>query len=599
MSRFWKITPIIALATAVVLLIAGVSVVFYGERSYREQKINEVSVQGRILASSVTAALVFNDNDAVQEQVNALKANAEILAAAVYDANGSLIASYYREGDESLPQTAQAAEPRSEDGRLIVTLPVTLSHLSLGTVYLRTIIEPVATRFARYGFIGLLVSMAALLVAILGIAQSALARANAQLQRQTQSLAATNTQLNNQISQREKAEEALRQSQKMEAIGQLSGGIAHDFNNLLTVVKGNLQMLQKRMREGRVDVGQYIDLAMDGLNRASSVTQRILAFSRRQPLSPKPVDLAKLVADMHPLLIHSLGPTISLELKLRSTWRATCDPNQMENVILNLVINARDAMPGGGRLIIETDDAHPETVDGAEDFVPGDYVRLSVIDTGIGMTDEVRRRAIDPFFTTKPIGQGTGLGLSMVFGYIKQSQGHLSIDSAVGGGTKISILMPRHAAAISAGTEPAESISVSQSPDAAVAPAPAPTRAPTVLIVEDEYLVRILAVETLQDEGYDVLEAEEGSAALAMIKTGVEIDLVISDVKLPGISGYQLAESALALRPNLKMMMVTGYAQDPLPPVLAQAGIQVLYKPYDLGELAARTNRIVRERPPA
>jgi signal transduction histidine kinase len=590
MSRLWKLTPLIALSMVLILLAVGTGTVIYGERSYREQKVNEVTVQARILASSVTAALVFNDADTAQEQVNSLKANAEILAAAVYDTNGVLVASYSRENSQTLPQTVQPRDPSFEDDRLIVALPVVLSHLTLGTVYLKSITEPVATRLARYSLIGLLVFMAALVVGVLGMAQSALGRANAELQHRAQDLAAANAQLHAQIAEREKAEEALRQSQKMEAIGQLSGGIAHDFNNLLTVVRGNLQMLQKRISSGRMDVGQYVDLAMDGINRATSVTQRILAFSRRQPLSPKPVDLSRLIHDMEPLMNHSIGARITLDLGLRSDWWTLCDPNQMENVVLNLVINARDAMPDGGRITLQTMNVTAEASPDA-DYPPGDYVRLSVIDTGSGMTEEVKRRAIDPFFTTKPVGQGTGLGLSMVFGYIKQSHGHLIIDSALGAGTSISILMPRYRAESDPDPSPPDEPS---QPTAAPEP-PAPVKRSTVLIVEDEYLVRMLAAETIREEGYDVIEEGDGIAALHVVEADTDIDLLITDVKLPGMGGYELAEKALALRPRLKVMVVTGYTQDPLPLSLEKAGVEVLHKPYDLETLASATHRLLKD----
>jgi signal transduction histidine kinase/ActR/RegA family two-component response regulator len=591
MSRFWKLTPFFALTMVLILLAVGTGTVIYGERSYREQKTNEVTVQARILASSVTAALVFNDAETAQEQVNSLKANAEILAAAVYDANGVLVASYSREDSQTLPQTAQPRDPYFEDDRLIVAIPVALSHLTLGTIYVRSITEPVATRFSRYGLIGLLVFMAALVVGVLGVAQSALGRANAELQYRAHDLAAANAQLHAQIAEREKAEEALRQSQKMEAIGQLSGGIAHDFNNLLTVIRGNLQLLQKRLLAGRTDVTQYVDLAMDGISRATSVTQRILAFSRRQPLSPKPVDLSGLIHDMEPLMNHSIGARITLDLGLRSDWWTLCDPNQMENVVLNLVINARDSMPEGGRITIQTLNVTTEVSPDAE-YAPGDYVRLSVIDTGSGMTEEVKRRAIDPFFTTKPIGQGTGLGLSMVFGYIKQSHGHLIIDSALGAGTSISILMPRYR--LESDTDPVAPPEEPKRPEAAPK-STAPEKRSTVLIVEDEYLVRMLAAETIREEGYDVIEEGDGIAAHRVIESDTEIDLLITDVKLPGMGGYQLAEKALASRPNLKVMVVTGYTQDPLPLILEKAGVKVLHKPYDLETLASTTHRLLKD----
>jgi signal transduction histidine kinase len=249
------------------------------------------------------------------------------------------------------------------------------------------------------------------------------------------------------MEERAKAEEALRQSQKMEAVGQLSGGIAHDFNNLLTIMRGNLQLLEKRLAQGRTDVQRYLDGANEGFRRAAYLTQRILAFSRRQPLSPLPVDLSSLVSGMMELLRHSVGERVEIDTKLNARWWTLCDANQMENVVINLAINARDAMPEGGRVTVETDDVRMDApLADVEGMSGGEYVRLRVSDTGIGMTEEVRQKAIDPFFTTKPQGQGTGLGLSMTFGYIRQSNGFMKIDSVPGAGTTLTIFMPRYEA---------------------------------------------------------------------------------------------------------------------------------------------------------
>ncbi|HEX6958640.1 MAG TPA: response regulator [Ferrovibrio sp.] len=603
MSNFWKLTPTIALTIAVALLLAGMAMALYSEHAYKAQKIDEVGVQAQILASTVTAALAFDDRNAAQEYVNALKANPEIRAAAIYDENGALFASYTRAEDLSLPVTPQPRPPYFEDDRLIVATPVRQGDSLLGTVYLRTLIEPIGRRLVRYGVVALLVTMASLVVAVLGVAHRALTRANAELGSRASDLAEANRKLRIQIEQRQEAEEALRQSQKMEAIGQLSGGIAHDFNNLLTIIGGNLELLRKRIKEGRTDVMRYVDLAAEGVNRASNLTQRILAFSRRQPLSPKPVDLSRLVVGMEQLLRHSVGELVTVETRLEADWWTLCDVNQMENVILNLAINARDAMPAGGRLIIETANLPAEAgADAFAEIAPGDYVRLSVIDTGTGMPEEVRLKAIDPFFTTKPQGQGTGLGLSMIFGYTKQSNGFMQIESALGEGTTVTILMPRHQGARHQGNGVADAAAARReagpAPQADAPPATDAKR-PTVLLVEDEALVRMLAVETIRDEGYNVLEEGDGRAALTILKSDAEIDLLITDVKLPGVSGYQLAEAGTAHRPRLKVVLMTGFTQDPVPEKLARAGVKVLYKPYDLKELASYANRLLREDDPA
>jgi len=281
------------------------------------------------------------------------------------------------------------------------------------------------------------VTMGALVIAVLSISQAALTQRAEELSR-------VNARLKDEMTERQRTEEALHQSQKMEAIGQLSGGIAHDFNNLIMIVKGNLRLLRKRFDPVAHSAGSYIASAEEALDRAAHLTQRILAFSRRQPLSPRPVRLSDLVDGMSELIRHSVGEKIEIETHLNAQWWTRCDVNQMENVILNLAINARDAMPNGGRLVVETSDRHlARTPPGVADFVPGDYVALSVRDTGVGMSEEVRERALDPFFTTKPLGKGTGLGLSMTFGYVRQSSGYLRIESRPGEGATVTILMPR------------------------------------------------------------------------------------------------------------------------------------------------------------
>ena len=439
----WKMAPTLTLVGAAILLAAGVATAFYQQNLYSAQKVREVTVQAQILAASVTAALDFNDNDAAQEYVNALKANPEVQGAGVYNGDGLLVASYVRPGWAPLSSNVRGSFARIEDNQVVISVPVTREGKVLGAVYVRSNIDTIERRVARYGVIALLASMAALLLVVLGTSQAALSRANRQLETRADELEVTNRKLYDEMDEREKVEEALRQSQKMEAIGQLSGGIAHDFNNLLTVIKGNLQLLERRLGEGQTDVKRYVDSAAEALKRAATLTQRVLAFSRRQPLSPRPVNLSRLVEDMGELLRHSVGEAVKIETRLTADWWAFCDANQMENVVLNLVINARDAMPQGGTLTIATEHAYVGTVTG--DGVPeGDFVRLSVRDTGTGMAEDVRSKAIDPFFTTKPHGQGTGLGLSMTFGYVRQSNGYLNIESQVGRGTTVTILMPRY-----------------------------------------------------------------------------------------------------------------------------------------------------------
>ncbi len=423
----------LALAAAVLLLFAGTAIGFYQEQSYRDQKLREIAVQGEIVASSVMAPLIFDDNRAAQEYLDALKANPEIEAAIVYRNSGARFAGFVRDGLRA-PQSAPALKaPLFRDGGVVTVFPVRQKSEILGRIYLRAHTDSLERRVARYGGIILLIVMAALVLLVSATAQSALARAN--------------TRLREESAEREKAQEALRQAHKMEAMGQLSGGIAHDFNNLLMIMKGNLQLMERRLAQGNTDVAKYHAAAMEGVERAATLTRRILAFSRRQPLEPQSVDLSALIEGMLELLRHSAGPTVKLEIDLKAAWWTMCDANQMENIILNLAINARDAMPEGGTLAVRTRDAHlgairPMLSDAAP---PGDYVELTLADTGAGMPADVREKAVDPFFTTKPLGQGTGLGLSMTFGYVRQSGGYLDIESAIGRGTTVRILMPRHA----------------------------------------------------------------------------------------------------------------------------------------------------------
>jgi signal transduction histidine kinase len=422
-----------ALLAAVLLLAAGLMMARYEDQLYSAQQAKDVTEQARILAASVTAAIAFDDRNAAREYVEALAVNPELQAAGVYDARGRRVAQFARPG-ASLPE--RRATGYSGD-HLDVSVPVIQNRQTLGWVQIRASAEPAQRRIARYAGLVLLATMGALVIAVLSFSQVALTQ-------RAEELAGVNAKLQLEMSERRKTEEALRQSHKMEAVGQLSGGIAHDFNNLIMIVKGNLRLLRKRIDTAGSGADTYIASAEEALGRAAHLTQRILAFSRRQPLSPQAVLLSELVAGMNELIRHSVGEKIEIETWLDAHWWTRCDVNQMENVILNLAINARDAMPRGGRLIIHTADRHIEgALPGVVDFLPGDYVALSVRDTGEGMSQEVRERAVDPFFTTKPLGKGTGLGLSMTFGYVRQSSGYLAIESESGQGTTITILMPR------------------------------------------------------------------------------------------------------------------------------------------------------------
>ncbi|HEX5279674.1 MAG TPA: ATP-binding protein [Micropepsaceae bacterium] len=434
-------------AAAVLLIAVGVLGILYEENLYRSEQVGEATVQADILSSSVAAALVFNDAGAAQQYADALETNPEIEAVEVYGASGVPVAGFVRTGAGRAPASAPVPALVADASRVTVTQRVTRNGMAQGTVYLRLMMDPFGRRLVRFGGILLLVTMALLVLAVSTVAQRALRRANERLSAQGAELADINRRLQLEMAERAVAEESLRQSQKMEAIGQLSGGIAHDLNNLLAIMQGNLQLARKRLAQGKADIQRYLDGALDAISRAASVTHRVLAFSRRQPLSPRSVSLNALLADMEDLLRHSVGERVAIELNPDATWNVWCDANQMETVVINLAINARDAMPDGGTLTISTSDRH---VTPSQDVAGGEYVELRVADNGVGMSEDVRQRAVDPFFTTKPQGRGTGLGLSMVFGYVRQSNGSMRIDSEPGSGTVITILMPRYAAQASA-----------------------------------------------------------------------------------------------------------------------------------------------------
>lgn len=399
----------------------------------------------------------------------------------------------------------------------------------------------------------------------------------------TRELAQSNERLQVEISERAQAEEALRHAQKMDAIGQLTGGIAHDFNNMLTGVLGALDLIQRRVAAGRVsEIDRYIEAAMSSANRAASLTHRLLAFARRQSLNQRPVDVNHMVMSMEELLRRTIGESIELEVDLHTTSCLTnTDEHQLENALLNLVINARDAMPDGGRLLIQTELTHNALL--LDALAPGDYVRLRVQDTGLGMSSEVIARAFDPFFTTKPIGQGTGLGLSMVYGFISQTGGRVSISSEEGRGTRIDLLLPCHHEA--AQTPPAVPRSIE---------APRASQGERVLVVEDEPDVRMLVVDVLKELGYRVEVACDSHEALPVLQGVDPVDLLVTDVGLPGLNGRQLAEIARQHRPGLKVLFMTGYAREAeVRGDFLDHGMDLLTKPFTIDELAQRVRHLI------
>jgi PAS domain S-box-containing protein len=386
--------------------------------------------------------------------------------------------------------------------------------------------------------------------------------------------------------EREQAE-ALRQSQKMEAVGQLTGGLAHDFNNLLAGISGSLEMMQNRMQQGRFnDVERYMSVAQGASKRAASLTHRLLAFSRRQTLDPKPTDVNRLVAGMQEMIQRTVGPGIPVEVVGASgLWPALVDPPQLENALLNLCINARDAMPDGGRITVETANKWLDARASSKlDMPEGQYLSLCVTDTGTGMSKEVIARVFEPFFTTKPLGEGTGLGLSMVYGFARQSGGQVRVYSEVGEGTTVCVYLPRYLGAVEDDTADEIFSKLSRS-----------EQGETVLIVDDEPTIRMLVTDILEDLGYAAIEAGDSATGLKVLQSDVRIDLLVTDVGLPGgMNGRQMADAARAHRPGLKVLFITGYAENAfLGNESLSPGMAVLAKPFAMDHMAARIRSMI------
>ena len=388
------------------------------------------------------------------------------------------------------------------------------------------------------------------------------------------------TRVTEEVAERTRAEEQLRQAQKMEAIGHLTGGIAHDFNNMLAVVIGSLNLMQRRLKAGDTAVTRYVDAAVDGATRAAALTQRLLAFSRQQALEPRAIEVNKLVGAMSELLARTLGEHIRIEtVQGAGVWRCFADPVQLESAVLNLAVNARDAMPEGGKLTIETQNALvDEKVARNYEMPEGQYVVITVTDTGSGMSAEVMAQAFDPFFTTKDVGKGTGLGLSQVFGFIRQSGGHVKLYSEIGVGTAVKLYLPRFSGAAQQGEDLGAGLALATG-----------TQSETVLVVEDEERVRNYSIEALMELGYNVAAAKGPVQALQMIQSGVKVHLLFTDIVMPDMNGRQLADAARKLLPDLKVLFTTGYTRNAIVHNgVLDVGTTVLQKPFTIDQLALK-----------
>jgi CheY-like chemotaxis protein len=368
----------------------------------------------------------------------------------------------------------------------------------------------------------------------------------------------------------------------------LSGGIAHDFNNMLGVISGSLELIQRRIQKGDYGVDRFMDAAMQGVKRAAALTHRLLAFARQQPLAPEPIDANKMIGAMSELLRSTLGEQIHIEtVNAGGLWLTKADANQLENTILNIAINGRDAMPDGGRLTIETANAYLDEAYAREhaEVEPGQFVLIAITDTGTGMPPEVAARVFDPFFTTKPTGAGTGLGLSQVHGFVKQSNGHIKIYSEVGAGTTLKVYLPRHmgegVAAIRDTAVPVQTGSAEQ----------------VILLVEDDPLMRGMATAALRELGYTVLDCDGAATALTVLDSRTDVALLFTDVVMPEVNGKRLAEEALRRRPGLKVLYATGYTPNAVVHGgVLDAGVELLTKPFTLEQLATKVKAVLNRR---
>lgn len=566
LPRSWLRSPAPVLLVAALLVAVGLAGVLAAEADFRAQKVEQARAHARVLASSVSAALAFEDAAEAAQAIAAMAAAPDIGAIAVYDGDGRQFA--VRDGpfDPAPASAVDAPSAAFADGHAAAAEPVLQSGARLGAVYVRVLPGAGAARWIRYLGVGLLLVMAILLLAIVAAAQRGQQLANAELQRRADALTRTNAQLSKEVAERQKAESALAHAQKMEAIGQLTGGVAHDFNNLLMVISSGLRLLETRADEKQR--ASIVTAMQQAVERGANVTRQLLAFSRRQRLSPQVALLQERLTNLRPLLERSLREDIALRFDFRGEDPAVkVDPGQFDLAVLNLAVNARDAMAKGGELIVRVE---PVEQTGAA------FAAVRVIDNGAGMSPEVQARAFDPFFSTKEVGKGTGLGLSQVYGFAMQSGGRCEIDSAPGAGTSVSLILP-----------------LTDEAPARAAPETKDDRrgAGAVLMVEDDEAVGAMVAAMLDDLGYDVVRASSAPEAIAKLGEAREVDIVFSDIIMPGgMSGIDLAREVRRRRPELPILLTTGYGGHG---ELDAHDFPVLRKPYDRDELGAMLGRML------
>ena len=552
---------VIALSAAVVLVVIGLAMAALTEAAYKSQKAREIGVQAQIVAASVAPALMFDNDAAAQEYLQALSADPAVEATGLYDASGARVAAFSRPGETPAPQMVRLDAPLFSGQSLAVSTPVVRNGERLGMVYLRTDAELAWRRFSRYAGVGVLFLLAALAMTVFGLAQSALSEANTSLRERAQ-------RLQQEIEQRERAEEALLQSRKLEAIGQLTGGVAHDFNNLLTVVLSGLRLIERNPDPQRR--ASTMEAMRQAVERGAGLTRQLLAFARRQALTLEPIDVGKHLQGMRALLERSLRADILVDIITPDgLWPVKTDPTQFELAILNLAVNARDAMPKGGVLTITA----ANTIEG------GQFVEIEVCDTGVGMPADVAERVFEPYFTTKPAGQGTGLGLSQVYGIVTQGGGRVAVESRTNAGTTVRLLLPRSLEAPAA--------------EAVAAPARAPRRinGKKVLVVEDDDTVAAMVSDMLQQMGCQPTRVANAAAALDALAEKSSYDLVFSDIVMPGsMNGVDLAHEIHRRDPIMPIVLTTGFSgQAQLDP-----DFPVLRKPYQFEDLETVVSQALR-----
>jgi signal transduction histidine kinase len=543
--------PAIGIAIACVLLVASLGLAYHNENLARAEKIREAQVQARVLAASLAGSLAFDDENATREYIDALRASPEYDAVGAYDESGKLVAGFARAGDP-LPQRNRVAPPIVQGNELIVTNTVEQNGTRLGSVYVGAATETLSRRAARYLGIAIVVVMASLLVAVLAAFYASVSAANRRLQAE--------------IIGREEAEDALRQAQKMEAMGQLTGGVAHDFNNLLMVASSGMELLERTTDPVRRE--RLKDGIRHAIDRGAKLTQQLLTFARRSPLSPEVLDVGQRIGELRDLLERSLREDIKVEFEFADgLWPIEADPSQFDVAILNIAINARDAMPDGGRIVIGAHN-YPAGGDTAHDMV-----RLSIRDTGGGIAPELLEKVFEPFFTTKGVGSGTGLGLSQVYGFIRSSGGEVKIDSALARGTTVFLMFPR-------------SSQILPHTDAASARAREAEHDATVLVAEDDEFVADLVCEMLRELGYKAKRGATAAEALRLLEEAAPFDLVLSDMIMPGkMNGLELAHEVVRREPGMPVVLMTGYSEAAAS--AAAEGFPLLVKPYTIEAMGA------------